>query len=572
MSAPPRARTRTSPRAGVLSELGIGALASAGAAGLALVLASLAPAASWTLLLGAAVVGLAATILGRAAPGASSPTGTRAGLVGTLARGVLLPPLMALTGDHPTTWRVALAVLGIALALMPGVAALGVRAAPFARGVPGLDADAPRLTPHRVAAVHAAAVLGTAAAGLSAGTTSTVVALLAAVAALAASAASLAASALRVRRRRAFDVRAFVETVDPHCLVHWDAPDGTGYQLGMWLPHLERAGLRHVVVVRRPELLTDVPQTAAPVLVLPSIADLDEAVAPGVRAAIYVNGATANAHLVRHARLVHVQLNHGDSDKPPSYNPAFRMYDKNFVAGQAAVDRFAAHGITTAPGFFEIVGRPQVAGIEPRDASSEAPERPVVLYAPTWAGDRSDVTLTSLPRASDVVAALLARGCTVIFRPHPHALASSLAGEIAAADALLAADPHARQHQRSAQAVTSPLAALVNTSDALVADISSVVTDYLFSRKPVLVLAMGEHDTAAFRAANPVAQAAYVVHHGAITTGIGRALDEALSADPLASAREHARRYVLGDIPDEGYVDHFRDVLRAVVLGTPRPS
>src|SRR5699024_12219569 len=49
--------------------------------------------------------------------------------------------------------------------------------------------------------------------------------------------------------------------------------------------------------------------------------------------------------IVSYTQLTHVQLNHGESDKGPSFSPVFRSYDKDFVAGQAAIDRFAANGV-----------------------------------------------------------------------------------------------------------------------------------------------------------------------------------------------------------------------------------
>lgn len=566
-------------RSPALAELGATAVASTLASGLALVLARHLPVVSWTLLIGAALVGVlrsAGPLVHRPGTPAGTGPGSRApGEAGAPASLLLLPllvPLVALTAEHGTSWRAAVAGLALVLALGPAVHAVGDRAAPFSRGVPGADRPPSWWSPGRVAAVHAVAILVAVVAGAGPRGLAAVAGLLAALGALTVSVTSLADSVQRIRRRRAFDVRSYVTTLAPHCLVHWDGPRGTGYQLGMWWPHLARTDLGFLVVVRRPEQLADVPP-GAPVLVLPSLADLDQVVVPAVRAALYVNGATSNAHLVRHTSLTHVQLNHGDSDKPPSYNPAFRMYDKNFVAGQAAVDRFAAHGIVTAPGFFEIVGRPQVAEIHPatpRPDGARPDERgPVVLYAPTWAGDRSDVALTSLPRAAEVVSALVDRGCTVLFRPHPHALGSALAAQVRAADAVLAAGArdHGRPHQTSAGALAAPLAQLVNASDALVADVSSVVTDYLFSRKPVLVLAMGDEDPAAFRSANPVARAAYVVPGGSIGADLGPALDVALGPDPLRVAREEARTYHLGDIPDDCYADQFREALRAVVLG-----
>jgi hypothetical protein len=96
----------------------------------------------------------------------------------------------------------------------------------------------------------------------------------------------------------------------------------------MWLPFLERLGEKFFVIVRNEESFPDVVRlTTAPVLLRKELADMDAVVVPTLRAAFYVNNAVRNSHFVRYPQLKHVQLNHGDSDKAPSYNPVFRMFD-----------------------------------------------------------------------------------------------------------------------------------------------------------------------------------------------------------------------------------------------------
>ena len=63
---------------------------------------------------------------------------------------------------------------------------------------------------------------------------------------------------------------------------------------------------------------------------------------------------------MRFQHLTHIYLGHGDSDKPPSYNPTHAMYDQIFAAGPAAARRYAAHGVSIPAEKFRIVGRPQV--------------------------------------------------------------------------------------------------------------------------------------------------------------------------------------------------------------------
>ena len=64
--------------------------------------------------------------------------------------------------------------------------------------------------------------------------------------------------------------------------------------------------------------------------------------------------------------------------------------------------------------------RPQIDRIETRDMPLPADAPRTVLYAPTWHGGKPTTNYSSLPLGPRIVDALLARGVTVIFRPHPH--------------------------------------------------------------------------------------------------------------------------------------------------------
>src|SRR5699024_9935482 len=165
----------------------------------------------------------------------------------------------------------------------------------------------------------------------------------------------------------------------------------------------------------------------------------------------------------------HVHLNHGDSDKPSSYHPMIAMFDQVFVAGQAAVDRFARHGVVVPQEKFVRVGRPQVADIVDHTVDP-LPGAPTVLYAPTWRGGVRDMSFSSLPRGERVVQALLDAGVRVIFRPHPYwRRDKGSAAAVARIDALLAAaSTPERPHVTSDRAATASIVDNINRSDALV--------------------------------------------------------------------------------------------------------
>jgi hypothetical protein len=147
--------------------------------------------------------------------------------------------------------------------------------------------------------------------------------------------------------------------------------------------------------------------------------------------------------------MTHIWLNHGDSDKQANYHPRHATYSKLFVSGQQGADRYADHGIEVPPGRFEFVGRPQIESIKVRDEPLPPGSPRTVLYAPTWRGGRPSTNYSSLPNGLAMIRAVLERGSTVIFRPHPISYNDRTdAARIKTIHELLAADRTAsgRQH------------------------------------------------------------------------------------------------------------------------------
>jgi CDP-glycerol glycerophosphotransferase (TagB/SpsB family) len=244
--------------------------------------------------------------------------------------------------------------------------------------------------------------------------------------------------------------------------------------------------------------------------------------------------------------MTHVWLHHGDSDKEASSRRKAAAYDVLVVAGQAAIDRYAAHGVHIPSEKFKILGRPQIENIETAMAPIATVNKPVVLYAPTWYAANRKINHSSLPIGTAIVSALLARNATVIFRPHPaRRRLPEAAAAIAAIDELLRADAEltARPHRWGAAASDPTFAELANAANALVADVSGVVTDFMQSLKPFAMVATGDK-TDTFRARFPSSRSAYVIEWDLST--LDDALDAMLGDDPLAPIRVERRKYYLG--------------------------
>jgi hypothetical protein len=384
--------------------------------------------------------------------------------------------------------------------------------------------------------------------------------------------------AVMISRRSAIGVRKALQLYQPEFAVYYAARNGAGYQLGMWLPYFERLDRRFIVITCHASTVPEITElTSAPVLV-PKLRSahgrLWHLVVESLKAAFYVQNHQANVDMLRFDRLTHIWLNHGDSDKAANYSARHSAFDKIFVSGQQGVDRYAAHGVRIRPEQFAIVGRPQIERIETRDVSLPPGAPRTVLYAPTWHGGKPNTNYSSLPLGAQIVDALLARGVTVIFRPHPQTYRdpqqTGLAQDI---QRRLTADRKTtgREHVFGRAAETDwDIPACFNHCDALITDVSSVASDFLASGKPIAVVAI-QQQGAAFRQAIPMARVAYVIEPDMST--LPEALDELLERDSLAAARREYRGYCLGETLGPAAPNgFFREVERILDSASPQRS
>ncbi|MFC0682392.1 CDP-glycerol glycerophosphotransferase family protein [Lysobacter korlensis] len=512
-------------------------------------------------LTGAVVLGLSVRPRGRVVA-RSIPTGGDVTARTLLA--LMLPLLGGLNGAAEAPLILASALLAVATVGELTVARVLRAAIPYAVNVPGLMVrNAPRIQRGWLFVANAVSLVALAALSLIADNWLLVAVPLPSLLLMV---LMLADGVLRIRGRRVAERRLtpLLEAYGPVFAFHWDAPREESFQLSMWLPYLERLGVPFMVIVRNPKTFDFASQeTTRPVLLRRELADLDAVVVPSLKTAFYVNNNTRNQHFVRYTQLKHIHLNHGESDKAPSYSPLFRLFDKNFVAGQAAIDRFAANGVWLHPDAFSIVGRPQVETIEVETQPISEAAVKTVIYAPTWSGFFADSRYSSLLVGYGIVQALLERGCVVMFRPHPYTEKSAaMAREAHRIRTLLQQDrtrtgrPHITG---TADLPGATIADWFNAASALISDVSSVVPDFLYSEKPYAMTAMaGPVDTFAERF--PISRGAYVIRPD--LRNLEETLDRLLDSDPIREQRRALKKYYLGDFPHEGYADAFLDEAR----------
>lgn len=376
-------------------------------------------------------------------------------------------------------------------------------------------------------------------------------------------AGALVAAAQLVRARRHLperEIQAALIDHAPDYYVHFSGHPEAAYQAQMWLPYLERTGTRGVLLVRERSFVpTALRITTLPVVLAESVESIEYVTVPSLGAIFYVNNAAKNVDGTRYPQVTHVHLGHGDSDKPPSYAASTAMFDRIFVAGQAGVDRFADHGVLVPAEKFVLVGRPQLEDVQIRLDADPARPHPVVLYAPTYRAALGDMQLSSLADGERIIAAILAAGGTVIFRPHPFSKRDATSRVlIERIDDRIAADGRAGS-LTSDQALALTVFECMNASDALVSDVSSVVSDYLYSNKPIALTRRADDGP---EAEHPLARAALLLE---LDGDLASPIADLLGADTRVAERTKVRGYYLGSWPAETYSQVFVEASRCVI-------
>lgn len=267
------------------------------------------------------------------------------------------------------------------------------------------------------------------------------------------------------------------------------------YQLRQWYAPLAELAREHPVAIisRSPGTMTTLlDESPVPAVYARQVVDLERFVeeqAPKV--VLYVNQNARNFQMMRYGRMWHVFVNHGESDKMYMTTNQFKAYDYALIAGDAARDRLRA-----ALWDYDVdrrtiaIGRPQAdhfAGAVPYPDD----DRTVVLYAPTWEGDRAAAAYGSIAsHGVELAERLLATGRhRLVYRPHPRsgvldqdyrAAHERIVAAIAAANA---ADPTAHHVYDDGPQLGWQLA----DADVAVTDISAMIYDRLAVGKPLIV-------------------------------------------------------------------------------------
>jgi hypothetical protein len=357
-----------------------------------------------------------------------------------------------------------------------------------------------------------------------------------------------------------------ITQMKPTFIMPWES--NMPYQVTMWEQYLKLLGEPYLIITRRSNTVAALGRsTDAPVIcpAEPSQSEANALIPPSVKAVFCVYNGDFN-DLFFKKQASSVWLHHGDGDKADSARKRSGRYDYLFVAGEAAIDRYRKRGIHIPEEKFRIVGRPQTSTITVDHTPISSKSTPKVLYAPTHPGRNESNNYSSLTIGRYIVTALLHKGVTVLFRPHPASLKSAShrayvdkIKDILEQDQMVSGMPHVWGEPAEGE---MRLVENINASDAMIADVSGVVTDYMQSGKPFAMIST-RMPAEQFQQEFPTSRSAYVIDDdpGSIDT----ALDAMLGDDPLADYRWRRRSYYLGGLDGHESVDRFIEESRNLI-------
>lgn len=281
--------------------------------------------------------------------------------------------------------------------------------------------------------------------------------------------------------------------IESGAVVFFPDPPENLYQIRQWLEALEVLDETMGVTIvtqdsRTARALRS--ETALPVLIVALNRTYSALIRRSqARICIYVGHSNNNAIGLRSTHVAHIFLAHGDSDKAVSVSNQVKGFDFAFVAGRAAVDRYASSVLfLDAQAHLMVIGRPQLPAPSTRDGATTT-----VLYAPTWEGSQDINAYSSVKSHGMAVVQSLAADASlsIVYRPHPRTGASDKSFRDAdhAIRAYLATLGDRATIDLSVDANAS-----LQNADVLISDISAMCVDWLSQRRPLLITVPAERE------------------------------------------------------------------------------
>ena len=349
--------------------------------------------------------------------------------------------------------------------------------------------------------------------------------------------------------------KKYIKDNDIEHLVFTNGRKDDAYQVNQWVPVFEKSQHLFAIVVKNWSIAKAINSEIIPVFVAPSIRSMERLLDLNPRSILYTGNPMQNVNFLRFSQLKHIFINHGESDKVVNQNKLMAAYDHLLVGGQLAVDRLVHAGFELRSGQAIQIGRPQTEISLNKKLRGHGPIKKI-LYAPTWEGFADSADYSSIRPDGLNMLKLLAKNPDYEVKIKFHPLTGSK--KSVRSDALRDMRNLSKKLGIEVLSSPTPIEELMNWSDAMICDISSVLNEYLYTNKPIILTAFDELIVENLKDNFPSSKACYVMTDPSMIDNI---VDSANETDlKMNEARQNLLEYSLS-VSEGSSLTRFDDAL-----------
>jgi len=364
------------------------------------------------------------------------------------------------------------------------------------------------------------------------------------------------------------DEHNFVELERYTHLLHTGETVSGLSHLDLWIPVFQKADIRFIVFIRNYELFHIIKEKYPDLSIIYAQGQkdvsfyLDRLVF--LKATFHPSNTGRNLHILMYNKLTHIFIGHGDSDKTASAHKYFRVYDENWVAGEAHIDRFRNEGFDFR-GLKQVrVGRANLKEtllLSQQAWQDRFDNRLNLLYLSTWEGVYEEQNYTSVYFIEQFFKEISKKDIFNLINIKLHPWVGKRDLNLLETNQKLDKTLSSGMVEYYLHDKTVPVEDLIKQSNIFICDISAVISESLAADAPIFVYIPKDKNIKLTKSKMDYEDYCYTFSN---LTELTTKIDEVVvnRNDFLATKRKEAMEYILGR--EETLNDEFINRLREI--------